>query len=124
MRILFIILSLLHVPFVITYMEYYERFYSELPWFEYGNHFFIFHIVFAVIIGVIASRIPLRWFIIVNACVVLTHGLLPAILISEEHAYWFAPLTPVTVMVLSALVYIAIQGIIRWFTLKIPKLIR
>ncbi|UCZ55091.1 hypothetical protein LGQ02_10350 [Bacillus shivajii] len=119
MRILFVIFSLLHIPFVITYLEYSERFYGDIPFVTYGNHFFIFYVAFAVIIGVLASKIPLHWFIIVNACVVVTHGFLSVMFISEEHAYWFSPLTPVMVIVLSAFVYIAIQAFVRLFTSRL-----
>ncbi|RNA66979.1 hypothetical protein [Alteribacter keqinensis] len=112
MRTLFVVLSLLHVPFLISYIEYYNRFYGELP-LTLGVPFLI-HIGFAVGIGIISARIPLSWFLIVNLSLLLSHVLLAEWFIAEEHAYWFKPFGPTWTIFLSASFYFAVQGIARW----------
>lgn len=121
MRTLFILLSLLHIPFIVPYIDYYERFLGELPLVTYGIHFLFAYLVFAVITGGISSRVPLRWFFIVNGCILVSHGFLAQWLIAEEHAYWFKPFTPVMLVVGSASVYILIQGITRWAFLAVKN---
>ncbi|MBM7095233.1 hypothetical protein JSY36_05640 [Bacillus sp. H-16] len=120
MRTLFVVLSLLHVPFLISYIEYYNRFYGELP-LSLGGAPFVIHIGVAVVIGIVSARVSLRLFLIVNLSLLLSHVLLAQGLVAEEHAYWFKPFGPTWTIFLSASFYFAVQGLARWGALVTKK---
>ncbi|WP_026691002.1 hypothetical protein [Alteribacter aurantiacus] len=113
MRVVFILLSLIHLPFLLQYAEYYERFYGELP-FSFEGFNTILFLLGAVVIGWVASKVPVILFLAVNGVIVLTSIGLAEWLFLDEHAYWFKPVTPTMSTLIFTLMYIALQGIARW----------
>ncbi|GAA0454631.1 hypothetical protein GCM10008935_06890 [Alkalibacillus silvisoli] len=121
MKTLFILLSLIQVPLLILYVDYYERFVGDVTWIGYNHYLILLYIGFAIMLGIVGSHIPRRWFWIVCLITVLTQIGLMSILTDTEHNWYFKPFGILRTLFLSASFYIIIQSFIRFIWVKFKK---
>ncbi|GEN45561.1 hypothetical protein [Alkalibacillus haloalkaliphilus] len=114
MKVLFILLSGLQVPFLIMYSDYYARFIGEIEWIQYEHYLSLFYIGFAALLGIISSRIPFGWFISIGLVSIVSQVVLAGILIDADHNYYFKPFTSTMLITITATVYFLIQWLVRF----------
>lgn len=109
MRLLWVILTLIPVPFFFHFFEYGE---SNIQ--IEASFLFLGSILFVLITGVLASNVKIRYLILLHIITGILSFLLAMYFIPDDGA-WFKPLGRDMVIVFTAIVFLIGQLIVRFF---------
>ncbi|SDC00231.1 hypothetical protein SAMN05421734_103318 [Pelagirhabdus alkalitolerans] len=115
MKVLFICLTALQVPFLLIYTAYYERNIGDIEWIQYEHYLNIFYVGIAFVLGIIGSRISLRWFMSIGLLSILSQIVLVSLLIDADYNHLFKPFpNGIMYITFTATLYFLIQSIVRF----------
>ena len=103
---LWIVVSLIPVPFLFHHYEIYQY-----P--EQANFLFIGTLLFAGMVGFLTMKVKVRFIILVNFITIIASVLLGAVFITPPNESWFSPIGMEAAIVLTGVVLVVVVLIFR-----------
>lgn len=105
-RHLWIVVSLIPVPFLFHYYEIYQY-----P--EQANFLFIGTLLFAGVVGFLTMKVKVPFIILVNFITIIASVLLGAVFITPPNGSWFSPIGMEAAIVLTGVLFVVVVLIFR-----------